>query len=245
MDNKYYEMVYEVLGKYCGDENISNIEELPEIKLVENIFREIEKVRPDMAKVLDKDEIEKCSGYTLFLDNGTEIILVDKSFFNRSIIKNLIWVEVLLHEITHVQDYKNNRGIYGHDSYDSMIKCLPFWYWTEFHACYKGTFYMLHYVNGLPDDYKKDYEKELLFTLKNTIAIIESGYSYEMKRYHFMHLLGEIAAYREQGFSVSCEKVEEFFPDYSNYVEFLRTKDQVVDTDYITILDYHLRKNIS
>lgn len=244
MVNEYCEMVYKVLGKYCRDEKISNIEEIPEIKIVENMYKEIKEVRPDMAKKLDKDEIKKCSGYTLFLNNSTEIILVNKSFLNSSIIKNYIWVEVLIHELTHVQDYKSNQGIYGHDSYDSMMKCLPFWYWTEFHACYKGTFYMLDYVNRLPDNYKKDYEKELLFTLKNTIAIIDSKYNCEMKRYHFMHLLGEMAAYKEQGFSVSCEKVGKFFPDYSGFIEFLRTKDQIVDTDYLTILDYHLRRNI-
>ena len=89
-------------------------------------------------------------GYLLFLDDETAVILINEAFLFDSIRKNFCWVEVLIHEITHYRDYKNNLGIFGHNTYDSMLSCCSFWYWTEFHARYKGTCQMLNYVNRMP-----------------------------------------------------------------------------------------------
>lgn len=148
-------LVSRIINKYCSDEDIAQ-EELPQIKIVNSIWEEIETVRPDMAKRLDKNAISKIAGYMLFFDNATGIVLIDATSFFNSISKNFFWVEVLVHEITHFRDYKSNLGIYGHDTYDSMLSCRSFWYWTEFHARYKGNLYMLDFVNKLPDEERKN-----------------------------------------------------------------------------------------
>lgn len=232
------------LKKYCANENCIK-EELPEIRIVESIWDEIEKARPDMADKLNKDEIDKRSGYTLPLDNETLSVLIDKTYFFDSISKNFFWVEVLIHEITHCRDYKNNLGIFGHDTYDSMMTCRSFWYWTEFHARYKGTLYMLDYVNCLPDVERRKYETNMIKTFDNELAFIISDTNKETRCYRFMHLLGDIAAYNEKGFSIRKKEVEAAFPDYWSFIEFLKTKDQVVDVDYLTILGREIRQYIN
>lgn len=241
----FEEFLYVVLAKYCANESYI-IEEIPEIRIVESIWIEIENSRPDIANKLDKDEIEGLSGYCLFLDDETGVILIDKTFFFDSIGKNnLIWVEVLIHEITHYRDYKNNLGIFGHETYDSMLSCCPFWYWTEFHARYKGTLYMLYWINRLPDDEKRKYETDMMKTLDDKLATITSNADKRMRCYHFMHLLGDIAAYNEKGFTIQSAEIEKIFPDYLGYIDFLKSKDQSVDIDFLTMLHYHLKKNIT
>lgn len=233
-----------ILEKYCANENCV-MEELPEIWIVESIWAEIENLCPDMVQKLNKNEIDKCDGYTLFPNNETGLVLIDKTFLSNSTEKNYCWIEVLIHEITHYRDYKSNLGIFGHDTYDSMLSCCPFWYWTEFHARYKGTYQMLDYVSKLPDDYKMAYEVDILTRIDNILDFIKSDAKKEMRCYRFMHLLGDIAAYNEKGFTIQSEAIERIFPDYLGYIDFLKSKDQSVDINFLTILRYHLEKNIS
>lgn len=233
-----------VLTKYCANESCV-AKALPEIRIVESIWSEIENLRPDMAEKLNKNEIDKCSGYTLPLDNETVLVLIDKTFLSNSTQKNFCWVEVLIHEITHYRDLKNNLGIFGHKTYDSMLICCPFWYWIEFHARYKGTLYMLDFVNGLPDENRIAYEADMMKTLDTELVYITSDATIEMRRYRFMHLLGDIAAYNEKGFTFQSAEIEKIFPDYLGYIDFLKSKDQSVDIDFLTMLRYHLEKNIS
>ena len=235
-----------ILEKYCEDENCDK-EELSGIRaigIVESIWSEIENLRPDIANKLGRDEIEKCAGYTLFLDNETAVILIDKVFYFDSIRKNFCWIEVLIHEITHYRDFKSHLGIFGNNTYDSMLKCYPFWYWAEFHARYKGTLHMLNYVNRMPDDTRKKYETDMMERLDDEIVFIISDADKKMRCYHFMHLLGDIAAYNEKGFKIQSEPIKKFFPDYLDYIDFLKSKNQTVDINFFTVLQYHLEKNI-
>ena len=92
-----------ILDKYCADENCDK-EELSgirDIRIVKSIWSEFENLRPDIAKKQGRDEIEKCDGYLLFLDDETAVILINEAFLFDSIRKNFCWVEVLIHEITH------------------------------------------------------------------------------------------------------------------------------------------------
>lgn len=236
-----------ILEKYCADENCDK-EELSgirAIRIVESIWSEIKSLRPDIANNLEKDEIEKCAGHTLFLDDETAVILIEKAFFFDSTKKNFFWIEVLIHEITHYRDYKSNLGIFGHNTYDSMLSCCPFWYWTEFHARYKGTLHMLNYVNRMPDGERRKYEIDMMEILDSELVFITSDADKTMRCYHFMHLLGDIAAYNEKGFTIQSEAIEKIFPDYIDYIDFLKSKDQTVDVNYLVILQYNLEKDIS
>lgn len=169
-------------------------------------------------------------------------MLLDKRFFKDSVSKDFTWIEVLIHEITHVCDFIRNKGIMGHDSFDSMLQCLPFWYWTEFHAKYKGTLFMLDYVNELPEEDKRAYEEDLRSTADSTVSFIQSNAVAEMKRYKLMHLLAEIAAYQEKGFSIPSEEIKQVFPDFEDAIKFLKSKDTVVDSHFLTILKFNFEK---
>ena len=57
-----------------------------------------------------------------------------------------------------------------------------------------------------------------------------------------MHLLAEIAAYQEKGFSIPSEKAEQVFPNFEDAIEFLKSKDKVVDFNFLTILKLNLEK---
>lgn len=236
-----------VLEKYCADENCDKEElsGISGIRIVESIWSEIENLRPDIANNLGRDEIEKCAGYTLFLDNEVAVILVDEAFFFDSTRKNFCWVEVLIHEITHFRDYKSNLGIFGHNTYESMLSCCSFWYWTEFHARYKGTLHMLDYVNRLPDEERRKYETDMMERLDSELVFIKSDRDKKKRCYRFMHLLADIAAYNEKGFKIQSDALEKIFSDYLGYIEFLNSKKQIVDTNFLIILQYHLEKNIS
>jgi len=242
----YLSMINVVLNSYLSKESIPNDSSFPEIavNLTENIFVTIKSIRPDWigTNKLNKEEIDKCNGYTLFTDDGSPIVLIDESFFKDSVTKNFNWIEVLIHEITHVCDFIRNRGIMGHNSFDDMLQCLPFWYWTEFHARYKGTLLMLDYVNKLPEEHRRPYEENLFSIADSTASLIQSNTVAEMKRYNLMHLLAEIAAYQEKGFSIPSEKAEQVFPNFEDAIEFLKSKDNVVDFNFLTILKLNLEK---
>lgn len=81
-------------------------------------------------------------------------------------------------------------------------------------------------------------------TLGSELVFITSDADEDMRRYHFMHLLGDIAAYNEKGFTIQSEEIEEIFHDCLGYIDFLKSKNQTVDIDFLTILQYHLEKNI-
>lgn len=241
-----YEFISGVLSQYLETENIPSDSYISQIKvkIVGNLFDEIRCLRPDLGERYGqiKEEIEKCSGYTLPIEGDSLAILLDETFFANSAQKNLMWIEVLLHEITHAFDFINNKGIMGHNSFDSMLYCLPFWYWTEFHARYKGTFYMLNYVKNLPEEYKRPYEDEVFNTADDIANLLVSNSVAETKRYKLMHLFGDIAAYSDAGFSIPSEKVNGIFPDFKGFIEFLKSRDKTVDPDFLTIVNFHLKR---
>lgn len=63
-----------------------------------------------------------------------------------------------------------------------------------------------------------------------------------MKRYKLMHLLAEIAAYQEKGFSIPSEEIKQVFPDFEDAIKFLKSKDTVVDSHFLTILKFNFEK---
>lgn len=239
------ELIRGILSQYLEGEDIPNDSFISKIRIdiVGNIFDEIKRLRPDLGEKYkqSKEEIETCSGYTLPIGGDVFSILIDETYLVNSVKKNFIWIEVLLHEITHAFDFIRNIGIMGHNSYDSMLYCLPFWYWTEFHARYKGTLYMLNYVKELPEEYKKQYENEVFNTANDVADILASNSIAETKRYKLMHLFGDIAAYGEVGFSIPSEKVNSIFPDFTEFIEFLKSKDKTVDADFLTTVNFGLK----
>lgn len=101
---------------------------------------------------------------------------------------------------------------------------------------------MLSYVKNLPEEFKTQYENEIFNTTDNVADILVSNSTAEIKRYKLMHLLGDIAAYSDAGFSIPSEKVNGIFPDFKGFIEFLKSKDRTVDPDFLTIVNLHLKR---
>ena len=104
---------------------------------------------------------------------------------------------------------------------------------------------MLNYVNSMPDDERRKYETDMMERLNRELVFITSDADKMMRCYHFMHLLGDIAAYNEKGFIIHNEAIEKIFPDYLDYIDFLKSKDQIVDINFLILLQYNLEKDIS
>lgn len=237
-----------ILEKYCEDEgcDIEDFSGLKEVRIVESIWLEAKNLRSDIEKKFRRDEIEGLAGYLLFLDDGTGVILIDMTYFCESHIKkDFCWIETLIHEATHYRDFKNNLGILGHNTYDSMLNCRPFWYWTEFHARYKGTLHMLDFVNGISDEVRRNHETGMIERLSSELDYITSDADKKIRCYHFMHLLADIAAYKEKGYKIQSDAIENIFPNYLDYIENLKSKNNIVDADFLIMLQYRLDKDIS
>lgn len=97
-----------VVSSYFSKEGIPDDDSFSKItvNLTGNIFETVKSIRPDWigTNKLNKEEIDKCSGYTLFCEDDSPIVLLDKRFFKDSVSKDFTWIEVLIHEITHVCD---------------------------------------------------------------------------------------------------------------------------------------------
>lgn len=59
-----------------------------------------------------------------------------------------------------------------------------------------------------------------------------------------MHLLGDIAAYNEKGFTIQSEAIEKIFPEYLGYIDFLKSQGQIVDINFLIILQHNLENEI-
>ena len=60
-----------------------------------------------------------------------------------------------------------------------------------------------------------------------------------------MHLLCDIAAYNEKGFTIKSGAIEKIFPDYLVYIDFLKSKAQIVDINFLIILQYNLENEMN
>ena len=104
---------------------------------------------------------------------------------------------------------------------------------------------MLDYVNRMPDNERRKYETDMMERLGRELVFIKSDADKKIQCYRFMHLLGDITAYNEKGFTIKSEAIEKIFPDYLGYIDFLKSKDQIVGTNFLIILQYNLENEMN
>lgn len=104
---------------------------------------------------------------------------------------------------------------------------------------------MLNYVNRMPDDERRKYETDMMERLDCAPDFIRFDADKKIQCYRFMHLLDDIVAYNEKGFTIKSGAIEKIFPDYLGYIDFLKSKDQIVDINFLIILQYNLENEMN
>lgn len=188
-------IAFALYDSYIDKEKIEEPLPIRGFRFVDDLPSEVLKIQPKLKTKsrIDEEQLKNHFGYTvLFSDNTAEILIKKSGSMN-----NFIWCGTLIHEITHVRDYADYMGILGYNRFDEMLKCLHFWYWTEFHARYKGYIYMLKYVDKLPNEYKLQYTEDTLQRIRNFDNTIKQQTDYHYKIYMTVHMIAEILSYEQ------------------------------------------------
>lgn len=189
MIDEFKQLKNTIINNYIQKENQGNILPLKNIIFTSEILKEIENLDADFNKNSNMD----FSGYTVLHPDNTATIIIE----DVDMMKNLLWVETLVHELTHVKDYNDYLHILNYENMQEMRKSRPFYYWTEFHARYTGYVYLLSYVIKFPEKYKQQYIYDTEKRLYEFTSIKNSQCSVDDKIYYTMHLIGEILAYEK------------------------------------------------
>lgn len=214
--------VCQIYGQYLVNEEIEGLLPIRNISFENDVVQAVLTLQPELADntSLDKRELSNCSGYTcLFPDNTATIVISTEN-----IGKNMLWMETLIHEITHVKDYKEYLHIVGAENFQNMLKIAPFWYWTEFHAKYKGCTYMLAYAKKLPPQDFQPYIDEMEKRIREFPSIINKRDDPNFKIYNTMHLMGEMLAFENQSIVLSrgiCDEIYEMYDWFVDTKNFL------------------------
>lgn len=235
MANAFYNL-------YLNKENIKNPLPINNIRFVEDLPSEVLKAQPELKTKngLNENALQNYSGYTLLYPNNTAEILID---INCAMQNNFFWCGTLIHEVTHVKDYADYISILNYDRFDEMLDCLHFWYWTEFHAKYKGCKYMLNFASKLPDEYKNQYREDIMQSISSFSLKINKKTDFRYKIYDTVHMIGEILAFEQSsiamlnGFSDCLNEKYDWFED-AKY--FLSKHTEKITVDEMLLLSFKL-----
>lgn len=242
-DNERKNLLAQVTIKYALDEQLTSSLPLRNITFTKNILKSVQEKQPDLLEHsgFNKDQLIFSSGYTLlFPDNTAEILILEDN-----ITKNYFWIETLIHEITHVRDFQDYLPVVRRQTFCELQECIPFWYWTEFHAKYKGTYYMLEYIQKLPNQYYQQYINDLEQRIQRFPLTLERRQDYRFKMYDTMHLIGEILAYNARSIRISedvCNALYVQFDWINDMKEFLAKHTEKISNDEIWILSLNAQK---
>lgn len=233
MLTEFAEQTYKM---YLLEENISTPLPLNNIYFVEDMIQAVSKLQPQLLEQagFDKEQLYNCGGHTLLFPDNTATILIKKD----SKMNNFLWIGTLVHELTHVKDYFDYLKTLNENNFQSMLKNIPFWYWTEFHARYKGFLYVFKLAKNLPQDLYKKYIDDTKQRIIDFPKTIKREIPYQLKAYYTMHIIGEILACEKLSIPTlqdDIDKLFELFDWFGGMKEFLSKH-----TESITIEEMHL-----
>lgn len=232
-----------IIKEFITKENDGIALPINEIKFVSDVSKEILKIDPEVANTSDFKSNWKndLSGYTALFSNNTATILID----NNDISKNILWVETLVHELTHVKDYCDYLETLNCENLQEMKKDRPFYFWTEFHARYKGFEYMLPYVLKFPEKCKEQYIRDTEIRLNKFIKIKNQHYNNDKKIYDTMHIIGEVLAYENSSVFIDETydlKIIETFDWFEDTKLFLKKHTKNITRSEMLLLSMNMRK---
>lgn len=150
-------------------------------------------------------DIQRYHGLTVQPSNESDTftILLNKDYIVESINKgNIDWVGTLVHEATHVNDFKDYYKIVSPRSWDELYEYglhRTFLLWTEFHARAIGHYFLRKYT--LNDFRSTDHiphimNTELPFQIKYMVQEMNSTDDPDRQLYVVVHFLGRLAVWQ-------------------------------------------------
>lgn len=196
-------------------------------------------IRGDLVKKrkINTDELNKYHGLTVqpLDNNGKFTILLNLKYVSESKTKgNVDWLGTLIHEATHVNDFKDYFKIIHPASYDELYEFnlhRIFLYWTEFHARATGHYFLRKYsLNNFKDKSHISYilETELPFHINYLVQETSATQEADRQMYVIMHFLGRIAVWQYL--------YPETFDD--NFIQELTNSNQWLKELYAILIKY-------
>lgn len=165
------------------------------------------KIRNDLIEKgkINLDELNKYHGLTVQpLENDGEFtILLNSEYVLETVTKNNVdWIGTLVHEATHVNDFKDYFKIIKPKSYDELYEYdlhRVFLYWTEFHARAIGHYFLRKYaLENFKDISHIDYilNTELPYHINYLVQEVGATQDADRQMYVIVHFLGRIAVWQ-------------------------------------------------
>lgn len=242
-ENELKSLISSLYELYLDNENVVSPLPINSVIFTDDVAKKVLELQPELAchEGFNKNELSNCCGYTcLFADNTATIIIS-----REDIKKNVLWIGTLIHEITHVKDYKEYLHVVGAESFQDMLKIARFWYWTEFHAKYKGCTYMLAYAKKLPPQYFQQYIDEMEKRIREFPSIINKRDNPHFKVYDTMHLMGQMLAFENQSIVLSRDVCNEIYEMYDWFVDtknFLSKHIDKITNEEMCLLSFNARQ---
>ena len=133
-------------------------------------------------------------------NDGAFTILLNKEYVLESVTQNNVdWIGTLVHEATHVNDFKDYFKIIQPKSYDELYEYdlhRIFLYWTEFHARAIGHYFLRKYTL---EDFKNishvDHilNIELPYHINYLVQEVGATQNADRQMYVIAHFLGRLA----------------------------------------------------
>lgn len=237
VSDEYKKIIAAIVNDFIQKENSGKSLPINDIIFTSDLMNDI--LRKDID--FDKNCNLTFSGYTILCSDNTITILIDSN----GLTKNFFWIETLVHELTHAKDYCDYMQILQYENIKAMKNHRPLYFWTEFHAEYKGFDYMLPYVLKLPKEYIRQYIEDTEKRIEDFVNIKEKQYSCDEKIYYTMHLIGEILAY--ENLSINLDEtlqraITKKFDWFSEAKEFLKNHKESITISEMLLLSMNMQK---
>lgn len=202
---KLSDIISSVLSDYistCGVEPFDG-----KVVIANDMAAEYKKIRGDLVEKgkTSLTELNKYHGLTVqpISSNGKFAILINMEYLQESKTNgNLDWLGTLVHEATHVNDFKDYFKVINPESYDELYEFdlhRIFLYWTEFYARAIGHYFLRKYsFDNFRDSSHIEHilETELPFHINYLVREVSATEDADRQMYVIMHFLGRIAVWQ-------------------------------------------------
>lgn len=177
------------------------------VVITDDMVDSYKKIRNDLVEKgkTNLNELNRYHGLTVQpLDNDGEFtILLNSEYVLETITKNNVdWIGTLIHEATHVNDFKDYFKIIQPQSYDELYEYdlhRIFLYWTEFHAKAIGHYFLRKYtLENFKDVCHIEHilNAELPYQINYLVQEVNETQDADRQMYVIVHFLGRLAVWQ-------------------------------------------------
>lgn len=186
----------------CGVEPFNG-----KVIIADNMADSYKKIRNDLVEKgkINLNEVNKYHGLTIqpLKNDGKFTILLNSEYVLETLNQNNVdWIGTLVHEATHVNDFKDYFRIIQPKSYDELCEYALhriFLYWTEFHAKAIGYYFLRKYaLENFKAASHIDYilNTEIPFHIDYLVQEVGATQDVDRQMYIIAHFLSRIAVWQ-------------------------------------------------